>query len=296
MKKILPFLLAVFSAFPFSALSAPAASSRAPVRYSYLSGAGEGWSYAAKGERPRWEGFGDFAAFYGGNSFYECVLRGKFSGGLALAFPVLDDPARPEDPTQEHTFLGNLVKEKERRMNVYPFVEYTVCPFLRLALSYYRIAVSTYNQNNDRVGDGTASLKGLWFSAKCQWPLFDGRLLPYATLGVAVLDGNYAEAAWWHYGYSSPDDYRSHGSRRVLKNDHYRVMEVEDATAFVWGAGIAWRPFEHWEADFSVTFLDANADADFYYDYPASGKIEEVRHGYFAFDNHQFCIAAKYIF
>ena len=111
-----------------------------------------------------------------------------------------------------------------------------------------------------------------------------------------MLDGNYDEAAWWHYGYSSPEEWEARGSRRSLKGDHYRVMEVEDATAFVWGAGVAWRPLEHWEADFSVTFLDANADADFYYDYPASGKIEEVRHGYFAFDNHQFCLAAKYVF
>lgn len=295
MKPLFPFFAGLVCAAALSAIPARAAEPQ-PVRYSYLSGAGEGWSYAASGERPRWEGFEDFAEFYGGETFYECFLRGKFAGGLALAFPVLDDPSRPVDLSQERTFLGNLVKEEARDMNVYPFLEYTVCPFFRVMLSYYRIAVSTYNQNTDRIGDGTASLKGPWFAAKALWPLWDGRILPYATCGLAVLEGDYVEAAWWHYGYSSPADYAAHGSRRVPKSDHCRVMEVENATALVWGFGVACRPFAHWEADFAVTFLDANADADFHYDYPASGKVESVRSGYFAFDNHQFCLAAKYVF
>jgi len=270
--------------------TAPAAGGAAPVRYSYAVGAGEGWSYAARGERPLWEGFGDFAAFYEGDSFYERFLRGKLAAGLVLSFPVLDDKRR------EDAYLGNLVDEKEEGVGFFPEAEYTVCPFFRLMLSYYKIAFSAYNRNNGHASDGTASLEGPWVSAKAQWPVWDGRILPYASFGLAFLQGGFDAEAWWHYGYSSPAAFREQGSRKVLRGDHYREMEVDDATAFVWGVGVACRPFEHWELDLFANFMDAEADADFFLHYPADGSRRLMRHGSFAFDNHQFGIAAKYIF
>ncbi len=245
---------------------------------------------------PAW-GLSKESSFFraGDGSFYDTWLRGRLSIGLKYSSATLTKADRPADPTNTKTFIGNVNQLEEENPYYAPVVEYALCDYVRLEVSYYKVSARTRNFNHNQTSDGIVTMSGPYLGLKLQVPLWERRIFPYFSIGEALLHGDFDEDDWWYYGWSMPEDWETAGKPTGMRGGHTREIHVEDCNTFIWGFGLAVRPIPNLELEAFYTSGDPSADNEFGYGY-ANKPFDKHKDGDFTLDNHMWGFCAKFVF
>lgn len=250
----------------------------------------------------------DTASRYGGSSWdkslalddeeylYERWIKGRLSIGVTYSSFELENKKRPAN--REEDFLGNINELSDHHNKRYaPILEYRPIDYINFGVSYMHIEAGTMNFNNGE-GDGTAVLKGPTFSAEVALPLIKGIIMPHAGIGYAKLKGDFKEDTWWGLGYSSPTAWEYYGKPTDKSgSDHYRYIDVEDASETYFTFGVSIIPHPHVKLDVSYHKVEFDPSCEFGYDYAPRGGAKAPRnHGDFDMSGEFWLFSASYIF
>ena len=229
------------------------------------------------------------------DGFFANWIENRLSVGLAFSKFSLENGTRP--PNREEDFLGNINKLKNSHASrVFPVVEYKVCDYLSVGASYMHIEASTLNFNNGE-GDGNAVMKGPTLSAELTYPLFDDLLIPHVGGGFAFLSGDFEEDTWWRLGYSSPESWKYLGKSSHRRGNHYRYIDVDDATKAYFEVGVSCKPHPRLKLDISYRKISLDPDCEFGYEYGDNGGIKDKHsEGDFDLGGYFWMFSASYIF
>ena len=232
------------------------------------------------------------------SDFYDTWIKDRLSIGLTYYSSKMKKGYRPANTKED--FLGNsneLNNEKTKR--VVPLIEYKICDYFGIGASYMRVEASTMNFNNGE-GDGNAILKGPVFAAEASYPIAisSTTLQPHAGLGWAKLSGDFKEDTWWHLGYASPESWESLGSPTdKTRGNHYRYIEVDDASETFFTVGLSFIPHPHVKLDLSWRHIKMDPDCEFGYDYsPRGGSKHRRATGDFDLTSDFWLFSISYIF
>ena len=218
-------------------------------------------------------------------------IKGKLSVGLSLSTLDLSHGKRPANTDED--FLGNINElTKESSTQVFPTLNYLVCDYFTLGVSYVKIEARTKNFNNLE-SDGNATLKGPVFTAEAAYPLWKELVIPHAGVGVATMSGDFKEDSWWHAGYSSPEDYESVG-RDNNRYRRHRYIDVDDDSCAFFAIGVSCRPAEHLLLDVSYRKLSLMPDCVFGYE--SKGRKSVMRTGDFDMSCDVVLFSVSYLF
>lgn len=227
---------------------------------------------------------------------YERWIKGRLSIGVTYSSFKLENKKRPAN--REEDFLGNINELSDHHNERYaPVLEYRPIDYINLGVSYMNIEAGTMNFNNGE-GDGTAVLKGPTFSAELALPLIKGIIVPHAGIGYAKLKGDFKEDTWWGLGYSSPTAWEYYGKPADKSgSDHYRYIDVEDASETYFTFGVSIIPHPHVKLDVSYHKVEFDPSCEFGYDYAPRGGAKAPRnHGDFDMSGEFWLFSASYIF
>lgn len=214
--------------------------------------------------------------------FYETYLRGRLELGTRISTSILTDSEADGDGT----FLGTIYEldeEQDYTPNRF-FARYYFTRHFGLELAYDSIEAETVapSEYTGTKSDGDVSLAGPTLSFVGRYPN-PSRFTPYAFIGVGFYSGDFDESNDWALGYYDPYEYAAMGSPSTAYNGVTRVMDVDDAIGFLFGAGFAYEFTDHLAFDLSFQYTAVEADATFYrYQY---GSLTLTRDGSFPLDN-----------
>ncbi len=228
-----------------------------------------------------------------GGGFYEEWIEGRLSIGLTFSNYRLDDDQRIAK--RGSAYIGYVNKLDEDRPNrVLPLVEYKICDYLSIGLSYIQIEASTLNYNN-HLSDGSVAMEGPSLAVDLTYPLLGGKLRPHVGAGLAYLAGDFKEDTWWGLGYSSPGSWEYLGSpTKKRRGKYYRYIDVDDEIAPFFTLGLSYNPLDHLKLDASYRWLHVDPDCQFGYNY--SGKKDKHQDGDFDLSGGFFLLSASYVF
>lgn len=277
--------IVVISALCGAVLAEDAATSPKPVFGGAAANSG-----SAYGSRSQTDYYG-VAYDSDSGGFYDNWIKGKLSVGLSLSTLDLSHGKRPANTDED--FLGNINElTKESSTQVFPTLNYRVCDYFTLGVSYVKIEARTKNFNNLE-SDGNATLKGPVFTAEAAYPLWRELVIPHAGVGVATMSGDFKEDSWWHAGYSSPEDYESVG-RDNNRYRRHRYIDVDDDSCAFFAIGVSCRPAEHLLLDVSYRKLSLMPDCVFGYE--SKGRKSVMRTGDFDMSCDVFLFSVSYLF
>lgn len=162
--------------------------------------------------------------------FYEQWIAWRLSLGVALTRARVKHTYVKYDPSQENNFLGNLNDMHLDGGTAYGLVaRYEITSWIAVEWANdFQAELDALNHDGDSC-DGTLKLRGwraqaLVYALDPQWIV-----RPYLGLGAERVSASFQHSPWWHYGWSSPEDYRRYGNgSKTPRNGVMRIMEVED--------------------------------------------------------------------
>lgn len=227
------------------------------------------------------------------NDFVNMYIRNRLSLGLTFSYFKLTEGDRPAD--RSHDFLGNINQLNDvDNFLVLPTIDYVVCDYVSVGLTYMKISAETMNFNNN-LGDGTAVMEGPALTVDFTYPLYDGTLKPHLGLGLAILKGDFHEDSWWHLGYSSPDAWKYYGHSKHTRSGYFRYIDVDDAVEPFFSVGLTYLPHERVKLDASFRMIDLDPSCEFGYDYGRRGKSKHAT-GDFDMSGYFLLFSASYVF
>ncbi len=201
----------------------------------------------------------DGAWVFDPQGFCEQWIVWRLSLGITLAKARVRHRHVPYDPNQEHNFLGNINDMREHGDVALGLVaRYEILPWFAIeAANDLRADLDA--RNRDGVScDGTLQLRGWRAQALVFWPEPQWIVRPYLGLGVEHVDASFKHSPWWHYGWSSPEEYERDGNgSRSPHNGVMRTMDVKSpgfAPAISLGATVGL--YRHAQLDAFVRWTD----------------------------------------
>lgn len=236
-------------------------------------------------------------------SFFDVWIRERLSVGLSVSFSRLTDADRPEDESRTRTFVGYVNHlSLENEFGFVPTLNWLASDFVRVGLTLHETEARTRNFKKDphldrRLSDGNATASGVLLSVEGTWPFYEGRLRPHAGLGLGWYKGSFDEDTWWRLGYLSPVDWNAAGrpSSGTLEG-RYRAIHIDDEVGLSAAVGIAWRPAQNWELDFSLRRTWLDPDCEFGYVDEKSGRWTKSLSGHFTMDSLAAVLTASWVF
>lgn len=228
-------------------------------------------------------------------------LADRLTLGLGIRLAHFTANHRPPDRDGGKTFVG-FVNEIDLRNDtlVVPVVTYWAARYLRLGATWECLKGKTYNYDPDNPhgphlhSDGQERLEGPVFTVEGLWPLLDDTLFPHAGAGLFYGMGDFREEEFWYYGYGSQASYEADGKPKETKSNFKREIHSDDAFGFLLTAGVAWRPFTHFQVDLDVRQMWVEPDIE--YGYMKKKGWEHHRDGELTFDNVTWTLSASYVF
>lgn len=220
--------------------------------------------------------------------------------GLAVSRLHLTANHRTASRDSGKTFVGfvNLL-ELEDETAWAPVITYWVARYLRVSATWEDVEASAYNYDKGNIeeyahSDGTVEVSGPVFSLEAVWPFLDDTLFPHVGAGVFFAHGSFHESPFWYLGYSSQDSYEAYGSPTTTRARYTREIHVDDDIGWLASAGIAWRPFKHFQLDLEVRQTWVDVDCEF--GYMRRSGWEPHRNGDFSLDNTAWTLSAAFVF
>lgn len=277
--------IVVISALCGAVLAEDAATSPKPVFGGAAANSG-----SAYGSRSQTDYYG-VAYDSDSGDFHDTWIKGKLSVGLSLSTLSLSDGKRPANTDDD--FLGNINELTTKSgTRIFPTLNYRVFDYLMFGISYAEVEARTKNFNNLQ-SDGNATLKGPVFTVEAAYPLWEELAIPHIGVGFAAFSGDFKEDAWWHAGYSSPEDYESVG-RDNNRYRRHRYIDVDDESCAFFVIGVSCRPVKHMLLDFSYRKLSLDPDCEFGYE--SKGRKSVMRTGDFDMSCDVFLFSVSYLF
>lgn len=234
--------------------------------------------------------------------FGEGWIADRLTLGLAIRQSHLTDNHRSPDRDGGKTFVGYV---NELDMNnetlVVPVLTYWAARYLRLSATWENLKAKTYNYDPDNPyghhlhSDGRLKLEGPVFVVEGLWPLWNDTVFPHVGAGLFIGMGDFLENDFWHYGYATQEDYDAFGRPKKARSYFLREIRVDDAIGWLLSAGVAWRPFKHFQVDLDVRQMWVEPDCVFGYT-SRKGKWDPQVDGEFTLDNLTWTLSAAYVF
>lgn len=221
---------------------------------------------------------------------------------IGLAVSRLHLTANRRSPSRDSgkTFVGfvNLL-ELEDETAWAPVITYWVARYLRVSATWEDVKASAYNYDKGNIeehahADGTVKVSGPVLSLEAVWPCLDDTLFPHVGGGVFFANGDFSESSFWYLGYSSQDSYETYGSPTTTRARYTREIHVDNDIGWLASAGIAWRPFKHFQLDLDVRQTWIDVDCEF--GYMKRSGWEPHRTGDFSLDNTAWTLSAAFVF
>lgn len=227
--------------------------------------------------------------------FYDEWVADRLTVGIRIGKNHLTDGKRPGNYEQD--FVGAIYRlDDDDDIVVYPELRYWVARHFRFTLGMDSAGGRTRNFNTpNHHSDGTATVKGPLFLVEAVYPMLDDTLLLHAGAGLTWGFGDFDYVTWWHLGHSSEASWKARGSRtNRTRAGYYRQMNVDDALGVAVSCGLAWRPTDRVELDFSVRHVWIEPDCHWGYQY--DDHFEEHQVGEFTLDHLQVSAMLSYVF
>ena len=280
------------------ALAVPAAAEATPDEPGEAAPAGTPAAEAKPAALPAADEPAQDAALLRRPSFAETWIKGRFAVGPAVSQLSVRNRHVPYDPEQERNFLGNINKmEEDGCTGAGISVRYGLLSWLAVEASGPgRADLKAWNRDGESC-DGTLRLRTWSARLLLRWPTDDGWFSPYAGFGVERVSASFEHANWWHYGWSSPQDYETFGNGS--KEPHHsasRRMELSSpGVAPVVALGATIRLHENAELDLFGSWTDSD-DVDVVF-YRTDGRLtRRMRTGAFPSEHLSYGIALRYVF
>ena len=152
------------------------------------------------------------------------------------------------------TYLGNIYHFKEDETTGIGFnVRLDLCDYVALSFANdAHLKLASWNKNI-AASDGALEIDGTALQVLLQYPFRfeDGwSLTPYIGLGVSDIEAKWSYAPWWHYGWATPEDYRTYGNGSTDTRGSSRWMVLaEPDRAFTFSVGVSCQLLEHLDID-----------------------------------------------
>lgn len=229
-------------------------------------------------------------------SFFETFIAGRLHIGASMSVSSADKRSVPH----ERAFLGNLdTLDEDTKVGYGLNVKYDICDYFAVLFANdINIDLGAWN-NGSLSKDGALLLNGFVLEGIVQYPLYvndDCTVVPYIGLGVAEMTAGWRYANWWHYGWSSPEDYDTYANGSKEFHNHYSRWMIPDdpSAAFVWSAGLCLNVFQHLDLDFSYRHVNVDDIETNFRVRRRNGPI--MRSGAFPAKHSSFCVAVRYVF
>ena len=230
--------------------------------------------------------------------FYEQWFEWRLSLGVTFTRAYVRHHHVPYDPMEEHNFLGNINDMRDHgdvALGLVARYEITPC-FAIEAANDLRADLDA--RNRDGVScDGTLELRGWRAQALVFWPEPQWIVRPYVGLGVEYVNASFKHAPWWHYGWSSPEEYERYGNgSHRPHNGVTRTMDVKNpglAPALSLGATVGLHRRAQLDAFVRWTDFD---DAETTFRRREYNKEKTLRTGAFPAEHIVYGLALSFIF
>lgn len=210
------------------------------------------------------------------SEFFDTYIHDKLQLGTRLAYRSLtdDDSGHKGGRYGSGTFLGTIygLDEEQSYAPDKFYATYYFLENLGIELAYDRVVAETLATDASTRAektDGDVILSGPTLSLIGRYRNKTA-FTPYGGIGLGFFTGDFDETeAWAHtdWGWAERD----------------RRMVVDDTTALLLTAGVAWKLTDHWFVDGSMQYVKADADATFY-GY-IDGEQDTEQTGHFPLDN-----------
>lgn len=204
------------------------------------------------------------------------------------------------DENEEHNFLGNINDMHAKDDVVAGFVvRYELTRSLAIeAANDFRSDLEACNKDGESC-DGVLKLRGWRAQALLFWPEPDWIVRPYVGVGVEYVDATFEHANWWHYGWSSPEEYEREGNGSTKPHHGVtRTMYVKKpGYAPTLSGGVTIGISRHLQLDAYVRWTDFD-DAETVFRRHDRTRSEEytMRTGAFPAEHIVYGIALKAVF
>ena len=131
------------------------------------------------------------------------------------------------------------------------------------------------------------------------WPEPDWIIRPYVGVGVEYVDASFEHANWWHYGWSSPEDYarNGHGSTKPHHGVTRTMVVKKPGCAPTLSGGVTIGVSRHVQLDAYVRWTDFDdAETVFRRRDPIHSHEYTMRTGAFPAEHIVYGIALKAVF
>lgn len=231
-------------------------------------------------------------------SFFDTWINDRLSIGLTVSMMTLTSDERPIDVNAHKNFIGNVTElHIEAEDEIFPslVINYELCDYARLGVTYGKVSASTLNWNN-HLGDGVVKMQGPMAYLDAMLPLCEKKLVPHAGFGCAFFTGDFEEDTWWQLGYSNPADWEAYGRTNRAKG-HFRRINVDDENSFFWQFGLTYRPFDNFGIDLSYRRMLIDPKCNWgYVSKDGLGTFKQQNVGDFDLSNYAVIFAAFYYF
>ena len=201
-------------------------------------------------------------------SFYDVWIKGRLSIGPTYTKVSVQDTHIPYREDRQGLFIGNINDMQEDGTTGFGLaIRYELLPWLAVELAGLDRADLRACNEDGMSCDGTLEIRSWRAQGFLQWPFETVPVTVYAGAGAANVDTKFSHAPWWHYGWSSPENYDkfANGSTKP-RNGVMREMDVDDAGyALVATVGATLRLHDHLHLDVFWEKVDSDdVDVDFY--------------------------------
>ncbi len=233
-------------------------------------------------------------------SFYEQWVEWRLSLGITLTSSDVRHRHVTYDATAEHNFLGNINDMHPKDNLVAGLVaRYEFTPSLAIeAANDFRADLEARNKDGESC-DGVLKLRGWRTQLLLFWPEPDWIIRPYVGVGVEYVDASFEHANWWHYGWSSPEDYarNGHGSTKPHNGVTRTMVVKKPGCAPTLSGGVTIGVSRHVQLDAYVRWTDFDdAETVFRRRDPIHSHEYTMRTGAFPAEHFVYGIALKAVF
>jgi outer membrane protein W len=183
----------------------------------------------------------------------EEVAGGRFAIGTRLTYLML--------LKESGDFMGHIDK-LDAEQNLAPYKLFARWYFFRdfgLELTWDEVKAKTYNEPDEGTGarssDATYVISGPILTALWRHRT-EKRWTPWGGAGLAFMKGDVEHEGWWHYGYSSQNQYEQLGSPTTPNKGLTREFELDDPVGLVLAAGCDVTVNDRWSVDLYARYMN----------------------------------------
>jgi outer membrane protein W len=212
---------------------------------------------------------------------------GEFSVGTRLTYVSLKQ-------ANKDFFLGHLNHmEVDQDLAPYKvFADWFFLPYLGVELTWDKMRAKVFNEpdpDGTRTSDGAWVISGPIATVVARYPN-DSKFTPAVGVGAAFMSETFEHAGWWHWGYSSVQQYEAAGSPAAPYKGGTRTLDPKDSVGFVVTADCDYRFNDHWAADVYGRYMSISADTHW------TNRGEDKGNTSVPLDNYVLGLGVKYVF